>query len=90
MVHGADLGKCGESDYRELRRRAQKTVLDIIKLTRTQKTITRPSRLITFLESGEWMEEAVRWLEVWSGKYTQDKHTKKVAKYAKQRFKKQS
>ena len=90
VVHGAALGVCGESDYRRLRWRAQETVLNIIRLTHMQETITRPSRLITFLESGEWMERAVRWLEDWRDKYTQDEYTKALAEYAKEKLEEQS
>ncbi len=85
VVHGAALGECGESDYRRLRDRAKDVVLNIIRLTATEKTITRPHRLIDFLESRERMEVAVRWLEAW-----RDKYTRALAEHAKEKLEEQS
>ena len=85
VVHGAALGVCEKSDYWNLRRRAEETILNIIKLNSTQGPVTRPSRLIKLLESPERLEKAVCWLERWP-----DEDTKAVAEYAKQRLEEQS
>ena len=85
VVHGSALGEFGESDYRKLQWRTEKTVLNIIKLNSTQGPITSPNHLIKLLESLERLEKAICWLESWP-----DKETKALAEYARQRLKKQS
>lgn len=83
VVHGADLGVCGKSDYYTLQKIAEGTVLNIIELIGKQRSVTRPSKLIGYLESAECLESAERieraidWL-----KQRTDKDTKAITKYA--------
>ena len=81
MVHGAALGLCGQKDYFWLRDIAYETVLNIIELALSRDPISKPSRLINFLESQEYMDKAIEWLSK-----RQDKVTKSVTNYAKCRL----
>ena len=78
VVHGGELGACGENDYLLLRLIAQKVVLYAITFIDLQGEINQPSQLIKRLESRERMEKAIAWLEG-----CQDTTTREVTKYAK-------
>lgn len=84
VVHGSDLGVCGESDYLELRQRAKDVILGIIKLNSMQGPITCPSSLTKLLESPKRLKKAIGWLGRWP-----DKDTKALTKHAKSRLRKQ-
>ena len=77
VVHGADIGVCGKSDYYTLQKIAEETVLNIIELNGKQRAVSRPSKLVRHLESVERVEKALTWLKQWA-----DKDTQAVAKYA--------
>ena len=84
VIHGAALGVCGKSDYRELWFHAKDIVLNIIRLNSTQGPFARPSQLIKLLESRERIEEVINQLERW-----QDEATKAMIAYAKSRLQEQ-
>ena len=80
-VHSAALGLCGQKDYFWLRDIAYESVLNIIELAPSRGPLSKPSGLISFLESQEYMDRAIEWLSK-----RQDKVTKNVTNYAKRRL----
>ena len=81
VVHGSALDECGESDYYTMRAIVEETILNILELIRTEASITRPSKLIEYLESTERLTEGLSWLLIW-----EDENSKEIAKYTEERL----
>ena len=65
IMHDADRGKCGEEDYRTLRRIAQRTILNIIELNGKQGPIDDVRHLAKILETEEILKQAKARFEDW-------------------------
>lgn len=81
IIHGSSLGICAERDYTTLRLQAANIVLSIVELITSETQITRLKHLFDFLESREWLEEAVHRLEKQPGG-----DMAKLAEYARKRL----
>ena len=80
IVHGADLGVCGENDYIKLRSLAERVLMGVLELYEVSGPFRRPIELIRCLEDRERLEQALAWLDNW-----QDAATKAVAKYCRKK-----
>ena len=76
VIHGADLGVCGENDYIKLRSLSEQVLLGVLELYDFGGPFDRPSGLIRYLEKRERLEPVLAWLDHW-----QDKATRAVAEY---------
>ena len=65
IIHEADRGKCGEEDYRALRRIAERTILIIIELNGKQGPIGDVRHLAKILETEEILKQAKSRFEDW-------------------------
>ena len=81
VIHGAKLGECGRNDYLTLKRIAEESVLNVIKLSDAQGPFSRPYDVITYLETRDRLEEAASWLDQYA-----DENTIEVAHYARLRL----
>ena len=81
VIHGAALGECGKQDYLRLRAIAIEVLGRIIKLNDSQGPFNRPIDFIRFLESKEYLQQAMAWLEKW-----QDSSMESILKYAKNKL----
>ncbi len=81
VIHGAALGECGKQDYLRLRAIAIEVLGRIIKLNDSQGPFNRPVDFIRFLESKEYLQQAIEWLEKW-----QDSSMESILKYAKNKL----
>ena len=81
IVHGSSLGVCVESDYTALRLQTAYTVLSIIELVQSEKTITDIHAVFQELESRERLEKAACQLEKQPGR-----DMAKLAEYARERL----
>ena len=77
VVHGSDLGECGQSDYYSLKAIAEETILNIMELHEREGPFRRPYDLFTFLEKPDRIKSAVSWLD-----HYLDNNTREIAKYA--------